>query len=514
MTSLPQGWGLRPLNQLGGSDRPAVKAGPFGSALKKEFYSRAGYRVYGQEQVIADNLAVGDYYIDENRFQALKSCEVRAGDVLVSLVGTFGKASIVPPDAEPGIINPRLIRLSLDPDRVEPRYLKAFLGSPLVQQQFEAVAHGGTMGVLNATTVGPLELPLPPLNEQRRIVAKLEALQSRSRRAREALDAVPPLLEKLRQSILAAAFRGDLTKDWRAQNPNPEPASALLARIRTERRKKWEASELAKLKAKGKPPTNDAWKARYKEPEPADTTTLPELPDRWCWASVDEISPGDAPSVYGIILPGDDVPGGVPYVRPVDMRTDGTMDIASLKRTSAEIATQYERARLRTGDVVLSIVGTIGKVIVVPPELDGGNITQSSARIRPPETMSSEYLSHALLSPQLVNQYDSLRFGNAVQRLNVEDVRALAIPLGPEAEQIEVVRRLKSALAAQPNSTMTAVAKRLAELNSAILAKAFRGELVPQDPNDEPADVMLARLNAEAQAESPRKRAHRAKAAD
>jgi type I restriction enzyme, S subunit len=80
------------------------------------------------------------------------------------------------------------------------------------------------------------ELPLPPLAEQQRIVAKIEALQERSRRAREALSEVGPLLEQFRQSVLATAFRGDLTADWRATHPDVEPASELLQRIRTKRR--------------------------------------------------------------------------------------------------------------------------------------------------------------------------------------------------------------------------------------------------------------------------------------
>ena len=108
--------------------------------------------------------------------------------------------------------------------------------------------------------------PLPPLNEQRRIVAKLEALLARSRKAREALDAVPALLERFRQSVLAAAFRGDLTADWRAQNPDVEPASKLLERIRAERRRRWEEAELERMVARGKPPKDDRWKAKYEEP--------------------------------------------------------------------------------------------------------------------------------------------------------------------------------------------------------------------------------------------------------
>ena len=116
--------------------------------------------------------------------------------------------------------------------------------------------------------------------EQRRIVAKIETLQERSRRVREALSEVEPLLEQFRQSVLAAAFRGDLTAGWRAAHPKVEPARELLYRIRTERRRHWEQTELAKYEAKDqKPPKN--WQDKYEEPEPIDDSDLPELPAGW-----------------------------------------------------------------------------------------------------------------------------------------------------------------------------------------------------------------------------------------
>jgi type I restriction enzyme S subunit len=276
----------------------------------------------------------------------------------------------------------------------------------------------------------------------------------------------------------------------------------------------WETAELAKLKAKGNAPKGDDWKARYKEPEPVDAKGLPALPRGWCWASIDELCPGDAPAVYGIILPGDDVPSGVPYVRPVDMRDDGTVDFDSIKRTTTEIAGQYVRASLRTGDVVLSIVGTIGKVVIVTPELSGGNITQSSARIRPPVGMAPEYMALALKSPTLTRQFDTFRFGNAVQRLNVEHVRRLGIPLAPKDEQAAIVQRAESALGSVPGVLLAKLKEQLAVLDRAVLAKAFRGELVPQDPNDEPAEVMLARVRAEAEGDDAPKSKRARKTAD
>ncbi|MGH8067299.1 MAG: hypothetical protein ACRERE_19100 [Candidatus Entotheonellia bacterium] len=126
-------------------------------------------------------------------------------------------------------------------------------------------------------------LSVAPLAEQRRIVAKIEALQERSRRVREALAEVEPLLERFWQSVLAAAFRGDLTSDWRAAHPNIESASEVLHRIRVERRQ-WEQAELAKYEAHGrKPPKN--WQDRYEEPKPVDNSDLPELPLEWAWST-------------------------------------------------------------------------------------------------------------------------------------------------------------------------------------------------------------------------------------
>src|SRR5690606_14916157 len=136
-------------------------------------------------------------------------------------------------------------------------WLMYSINSPEFRGAIKLNASGTTRQRISRKNLGDLELPLPPLNEQRRIVDKIEALTARSRRAKEALDAVPALLDKLRQSILAAAFRGDLTKEWRAAHPDVEPASVLLERIRKERRARWEEAELAKLRAKGSPPKDD-----------------------------------------------------------------------------------------------------------------------------------------------------------------------------------------------------------------------------------------------------------------
>ena len=155
---------------------------------------------------------------------------------------------------------------------------------------------GTTVKGIRLEVLHNLNVPFPPLNEQKRIVARIKELQSHSRRAKEALETIPDLLEQLRQSILASAFRGDLTQKWREEHKDEiEPATELLKRICIERRKRWEEVELEKLKAKGltgdKLDTQFAKRSKqYKSPAAVDTTALPELPKGWCWTNIDMIS--------------------------------------------------------------------------------------------------------------------------------------------------------------------------------------------------------------------------------
>jgi type I restriction enzyme, S subunit len=212
LPKIPSHWSWKTVSQLGGTGRPAVKAGPFGSSLKKEFYVESGFRVYGQEQVIAGNLSIGDYYIDKEKFETLKACEVKAGDILISLVGTFGKVLVVPDIFEPGIINPRLVRLSLNPKLIDPYFFCRFFRSPLAQTQMSLQSHGGTMDILNAKNISELFVPLPPLEEQRRIAAILDKADAVRRKRKEAIA----LTEELLRSAFLDMFGDPVTnpKGW------------------------------------------------------------------------------------------------------------------------------------------------------------------------------------------------------------------------------------------------------------------------------------------------------------
>lgn len=423
---------------------------------------------------------------------------LKNGDIVIARTGaTTGKNFLIGDLSEPSVFASYLIRLETLDD-LPADYLSKFMQTPHYWQQITTVSKGSAQPGANASILSNLAVPVAPLAEQRRIVSKIEALQERSRNAREALAEVGPLLEQFRQSLLAAAFRGDLTAAWRAAHPNTEPATELLTRIRTERRQKWEQSELAKFKAKGKQPPK-GWEGKYKEPEPTTSEELSilrdeSLSDSWLWAPAELIVEPDDEIVYGIVQPGKKLDQGVPYVRGKDI-VDGVILVDQLLKTSEKIAAKYERASLKGGDILLGIIRAT-KVAIVPDKLEGANITQGTARFRPSSIIFTRFLAGWLDSPIAQNWLHEHYRGIDMPGLNLRDVRRLPIPIAPLLEQREVEGKvaavIDSIMRAKLGVTESEFA--LSQLDQSVLAKAFRGELFPQDPSDEPASELLARI--------------------
>jgi len=197
--SNPKGWPMPPIEDVVAGDRNALKAGPFGSALKKEYYVDAGYKIYGQEQVISGDPNYGDYYIDEERYKQLENCAVQAGDVLISLVGTYGKLLIMPNKFEPGIINPRLMKITFDKGKVNPYYFQHFFQSDSLKKALADNTHGGTMDILNLGIVRKIKMPLPPIELQNDFVAFVAQIDKSKAAVQKALDEAQVLFDSLMQ---------------------------------------------------------------------------------------------------------------------------------------------------------------------------------------------------------------------------------------------------------------------------------------------------------------------------
>lgn len=186
-------------------DKYAIKAGPFGSALKKEYYVESGYKVYGQEQVIQGDLAYGDYYIDEDRYRMLENCKIQSGDLLISLVGTFGKMLVVPDNFQEGIINPRLMKISFDQSKILPQFFKSMFQNEAMIKYMNRNTHGATMGILNTTIIKELNVIVPSLEMQ------LDYLNRRMfiEKQKELLNESLVELENNFNSLMQRAFNGE-----------------------------------------------------------------------------------------------------------------------------------------------------------------------------------------------------------------------------------------------------------------------------------------------------------------
>ncbi|WP_410989603.1 restriction endonuclease subunit S [Bacillus cereus] len=205
---IPFDWEVVGIIDIAENEKNAVKPGPFGSSLKKEFYVKSGYKVYGQEQVIANDFTIGNYYIDDKKYEELNAFKVKPLDLLISLVGTFGKIAVVSERGfKPGIINPRLLKITFDKSKANVHFFKYYMSSSAFYQQLEGMSQGGTMGVINSKILKSIHFPLPSLDEQQRIVDILTNIDQKldiETRKREQLQ----ILKKgLMQSLLTGRVR-------------------------------------------------------------------------------------------------------------------------------------------------------------------------------------------------------------------------------------------------------------------------------------------------------------------
>jgi type I restriction enzyme S subunit len=347
-----------------------------------------------------------------------------------------------------------------------------------------------------------------PIAEQVRIVAKIEELFSDLDAGVAALERVKANLKRYRASVLKAAVEGRLTAPWRQQHPDVESASKLLERILTERRRKWQADQLAKFKAAGKTPPKN-WQAKYKEPAApgTGTTNLPELPKGWCWATVDQCS---LFTDYGTSAKTSSDNDGVPVLRMGNLRMDGTLDLEELKYLPDKHA-EFPALILKSGDLLFNRTNSaelVGKTAVYRGVPYPCSFASYLIRAR----LSSEVRPHyvaACLSSRHGRLWIKTVVNQTAGQANVNGTKlaSFTFPLPPVSEQHEITNNVECRLSVIEVAEIEIDhgLKRAARLRQAILKRAFEGKLVPQDPTDEPADKLLARIRSARQTE-PRSR--------
>lgn len=378
--------------------------------------------------------------------------------------------------------------------------LNSFVCNYLNMFDFHGYITGTTRLKLNQTRMRQIPIPLAPVSEQKRIVAEIEKQFSRLDKAVENLKQVKANLKRYKASVLKSAVEGKLTEEWRKANPCAEPADKLLERISIERRKTWEAAELAKMEAKGKAPKNDKWKNRYKDVEPPIEVDLPYIPEEWRWVRLDtvaEIKGGITKDRKRVLKSAIELP----YLRVANVQR-GYLDLEHIKyiQISEEKIPDF---LLEEGDILFNEGGDIDK-------LGRGWIWEGQIE-------RCTFQNHVFRARLYVNEIQqkwiswfSNTFGQRyfmaegkqttnLASINKTMLSAFPVPLPPIDEQSELIRQIekKYSIIEKIENDLDDRFTMAENLRRSILKKAFTGKLVPQDPNDEPASVLLQKIKDE-----------------
>ena len=387
-------------------------------------------------------------YLDDQQASALENARVAANDVLLNITGaSIGRVTLAPRSLQGARVNQHvcIIRAAA---ALDARFLNAFLSSPEMQGQIWADNYGVTRQALTKQQVLDFEVPVPPLGEQQRIAEKLDAVLARVDACRDRLARVAPLLKRFRQSILAAATSGRLTEDWRSERP----ASWKCMRA---------DEACAKVQSGGTP------KAGFTE-----VSGIPFL------------------KVYNIVNQRIDFEYRPQFVHP---------DVH---------AGELGKSRAVPGDVLMNIVGPpLGKVAVRTDAAAEWNINQAITLFRPSERITSGWLYVLLCEGAVVRGVLDRTKGSVGQvNISLSQCRAFDFPVPTIEEQQEAVRRVETlfAFADRVEARLAQAQTFVDRMTPSLLAKAFRGELVAQDPADEPAAELLKRLAASRAASAPK----------
>lgn len=418
------------------------------------------------------------------------------GDIVISRAGSVGVSYLLN-NPERSVFASYLIRFK---PYINKQYFKYFLDSAYYWREISENKLGIAVPNVNANKLRNIQIPLPPLLEQQRIVAKIDELFSELDKGIESLKTARQQIKVYRQALLKHAFEGDLTAEWREENQdNLETADALLGRIQRERAERY-AEQLTEWMTSG----SQGSKPKAPKKVPSLTTKelaeLPELPDGWIWVKSGELfefvtsgSRGwatyysEAGAIFIRItnldfnsLHLDLAPGNIQYVRPPH-------------------GAEGMRTRVNEGDFLFSITGYLG-MFAIAPSLKEAYINQHIALARPVSGFSKSYFGYFVTSETGGIRYLNKQTKGAVKAgLGLDDIQNFPVPICALNEQVQISSELewRLSIADQLDQTITDSLQQAEAMRQSILKKAFSGQLVPQNSDDEPASVLLERIKAE-----------------
>jgi len=337
---------------------------------------------------------------------------------------------------------------------------------------------------LATSTCRRLPVPVAPLVEQERIVSALESYFTRLDDAVATLSRVERNLKRYRASVLKSAVEGRLVPTEAAlakqEGRDYEPASVLLERILTERRRRW---------------TESGKKGKYQEPASPDTTGLPELPEGWCWATVEQVC---SSVTDGDHLPPPQTESGIPFLVIGNVRS-GDVDLRDTRYVSAEYYNKLDLTRRpQFGDILYTVTGSFGIPVLVRSK-HKFCVQRHISILRPLALVNAPYLRRCLQSQLVFLQANAIATGTAQKTVPLKGLRRIAIPLPPMQEQSRILDAIERhvSLIESVEGVIERETCNCSRLRQSILKWAFEGKLADQDPSDEPASVLLERIKAE-----------------
>ena len=397
------------------------------------------------------------------------------GDIVVARAGSVGKSFLIREDVTDAVFASYLVRFT---PSVDSRYVNYFMQSRFYWNQIEEQSAGIAVPNVNASKLANLEIPIAPLNEQRRIVEKIETLFAHIDKGEEALREVPKLLKRYRQSILKAAVTGELTRDWREANQHKlEPATDLLERILENRSENWQG------------------RRKYKEPTaPEESNQFSGLPESWALSTTEQLAFVETGATPKKSEPSYYSAQEIPWITSTAVNEDpiqtpqAHITEKALKDTNAKV--------FPAGTLIVALYGegrTRGKV----SELAFESATNQACAALLVQHLPSNVMRYLKLF--YLYNYEAIRrksAGGVQPNLNLSIIKATQVPLPSQDEMRKILVRVNAELSKMADLDLICSKEiiRSTALRQSILKSAFTGQLVPQNPDDEPASELLARI--------------------
>lgn len=421
----------------------------------------------------AEKLGSARHYISEDEVANLKGKLLPIGSTVFAKIGEALKLNRRAITTKPLLVDNNVMGLVPFDEVILSKYLFYFMKTV----RLEGISNATTVPAVRKSDIETITIPLAPLNEQKRIVAKLDELLPKIEACKQRLEKIPTILKRLRQSVLADAVSGRLTAEWREQNKSICPASSLINRIMSERSKK---------------------SGKRQEVFDIDTSLadMYELPPSWEWVALGNyaecsrgrfsVRPRNDPTCYN---------GKYPFIQIGDLPRNGGL-IAAHNQTLNDKGLSVSKL-FPKGTVAIAIVGaTIGNTGILGYDMCFPDSLVGLETGTPAGNIYVDFYLRLVKERIRAISYA----GGGQPNIKLETLNPYPFPLAPLEEQAEIVRIVgeKLAFIDRCENRLLSILGCVDKVGSSILSKAFSGCLVSQDPSDEPASLLLERIKSSA----------------